>query len=44
MSKWYIGAGEQNDEVISTRERLASNLSDHPFPCKLKTKQIKELN
>lgn len=44
MSKWYIGAGEQNDVVISTRVRLARNLSDHPFPCKLNTKQRTELN
>ena len=44
MSKWYIGAGEQNDVVISTRVRLARNLSDHPFPCKLNTQQRTELN
>ena len=44
MSKWYIGAGEQNDVVISTRVRLARNISDYPFPCKLNTKSRTELN
>ncbi len=44
MSKWYIGAGEQNDVVISTRVRLARNISEYPFPCKLNTKSRTELN
>lgn len=35
MSKWYIGAGEQNDIVISTRIRLARNIEDYPFPASL---------
>ena len=44
MSKWYIGAGEQNDIVISTRIRLARNIEDYPFPCKLDTKSRTALN
>lgn len=44
MSKWYIGAGEQNDIVISTRIRFARNIAEYPFPCKLNTKSRTELN
>lgn len=44
MSKWYIGAGEQNDIVISTRIRLARNIEEYPFPCKLDTKLRTKLN
>ncbi len=44
MSKWYIGAGEQNDIVISTRIRFARNIADYPFPCKLNIKSRTELN
>lgn len=38
MSKWYIGEGDQNDIVISTRIRLARNLTDYPFPSRLDNK------
>ena len=44
MSKWYLGAGEQNDIVVSTRIRLARNINDYPFPNKLNTKSRIELN
>lgn len=44
MSKWYIGVGEQSDIVVSTRIRLARNISDYPFPNKLNTKSKTELN
>lgn len=44
MSKWYIGAGEQNDIVISTRVRFARNIAEYPFPCKLSIKDRTELN
>lgn len=44
MSKWYLGVGEQSDIVVSTRIRLARNLSDYPFPNKLNTKNRTELN
>lgn len=35
MSKWYETAGDQGDVIVSTRIRLARNLRDYPFPCKL---------
>ena len=44
MSKWYIGAGEQSDIVVSTRIRLARNIAEYPFPNKLNTKSRMELN
>ena len=44
MSKWYIGAGEQSDIVVSTRIRLARNIEEYPFPNKLNTKTRMELN
>lgn len=44
MSKWYIGAGEQSDIVVSTRIRLARNIAEFPFPNKLNTKSRTELN
>ncbi len=44
MAKWYLGEGEQNDVVISTRIRLARNLAEYPFPAKLDTKTRIEVN
>ena len=38
MNKWYIENGEQGDIVISTRVRLARNLEEYPFPCRLTVK------
>lgn len=38
MNKWYIENGEQGDIVLSTRIRLARNLEDYPFPCRLTVK------
>ena len=35
MSKWYVDKGEQGDIVLSTRVRLARNLEEFPFPCRL---------
>lgn len=35
MNKWYEKAGEHSDVAISTRIRLARNISKYPFPCKL---------
>lgn len=37
MSKWYVDKGEQGDIVLSTRVRLARNLEEFPFPCRLDT-------
>ncbi len=38
MNKWYIENGAEGDIVISTRVRLARNLEDYPFPCRLTVK------
>ena len=38
MNKWYIENGDQGDIVISTRVRLARNLEEYPFPCRLTVK------
>lgn len=37
MNKWYEKAGEYCDVAISTRIRLARNISKYPFPCRLDT-------
>ena len=44
MSKWYIGEGDHNDIVISTRIRIARNLADYPFPVRLDDKSKIEVN
>lgn len=44
MSKWYLGEGDHNDVVVSTRVRLARNLSDYPFPSRLDNKSKIEVN
>lgn len=44
MSKWYLGEGDHNDIVISTRIRLARNISDYPFPVRLDNKSKIEVN
>ncbi len=38
MNKWYYENGNEGDIVISTRIRLARNLEDYPFPCRLTVK------
>lgn len=43
MMKWYLETGPQGDVVISTRVRIARNIDDFPFPCKLNLKQGKEV-
>ena len=43
-NRWYLGTGEQSDIVVSTRIRLARNISEYPFPNKLNTKSRIELN
>lgn len=37
--KWYLDNGPQGDVVISTRIRIARNIVDFPFPCKLTPEQ-----
>ena len=44
MNKWYIGEGDHNDIVISTRIRLARNLADYPFPSRLDNKSKIKVN
>ena len=44
MSKWYIGEGDHNDIVISTRVRLARNIADYPFPSRLDNKSKIKIN
>ena len=44
MSKWYIGEGDHNDIVISTRIRIARNLAAYPFPVRLDNKSKIEVN
>lgn len=44
MNKWYMQEAEQNDLAVSTRIRLARNVSDLPFKNKITKKQMIELN
>jgi len=41
--KWYETSGNASDIVISTRVRLARNVSSYPFPARMKAEQAKEL-
>ena len=43
MDKWYIESGDQGDAVLSTRIRLARNIDEYPFPCKLNAQGKKEV-
>lgn len=43
MKKWYEKSGQEADVVISTRVRLARNLSDYPFPVKMTAEQRKKV-
>lgn len=43
MSKWYYENGDQGDVVISSRVRLARNLNDYPFPCRLNSQGRQEV-
>lgn len=44
MSKWYLGEGDHNDIVISTRIRFARNIAEYPFPVRLDNKSKIALN
>ncbi|MDD6728457.1 MAG: ATP--guanido phosphotransferase [Eubacteriales bacterium] len=35
MNKWYCSQGNNSDVVLSSKIRLARNLADAPFPCKM---------
>lgn len=42
-NKWYEKSGPEGDVVVSTRIRLARNLSNYPFPCRMAKEQRYEL-
>ena len=44
MSCWYTQNAPENDIVISTRVRLARNLSGVPFPSRMTIEQRREVN
>lgn len=37
--KWYFETGPEGSVVISTRIRMARNISDYPFPCRMSAEQ-----
>jgi protein arginine kinase len=41
--KWYLETGPGGDVVISSRVRLARNIANFPFPCKLDAEQQKKV-
>ena len=41
--KWYEQSGKQGDVIVSTRVRLARNLKEYPFPCRLDSTQREEV-
>lgn len=41
--KWYLETGPEGDAVISTRVRLARNISDMLFPCRMNLEQAHEV-
>ncbi len=43
MDKWYEKAGPCADVAVSTRVRLARNLSEYPFPARASQKELKEV-
>ncbi len=43
MSGWYKNKAENDDIVVSSRIRLARNLSDLPFPKRMNESQLKDL-
>lgn len=44
MSSWYTTHAPEDDIAVSTRIRLARNLSGLPFPARMSPEQRKELN
>ena len=43
MASWYQNTSIQDDVVVSTRVRLARNLSGIPFPSRMSNKQRADL-
>ena len=44
MSSWYLGKNPEDDIVVSTRIRLARNITGLPFPSRMSETQREELN
>lgn len=42
--KWYIANGNQGDIILSSRVRLARNLVDFPFPCRISPEEAQRLD
>lgn len=42
--KWYQQTGAEGDTVISSRVRLARNVAEYPFPCRMSPEQRREVN
>lgn len=43
MSNWYLENGKESDVVVSSRVRLARNISEYPFEDKCTKKQLDEI-
>lgn len=43
MSKWYLATSTDSDVIMSTRIRLARNLKDMPFPCRMSHEQKQQV-
>ena len=41
--KWYLETGPEGDVVLSSRIRLARNIVDYPFPCKMTAEQAQKV-
>lgn len=41
--KWYLETGPQGSVVLSSRVRLARNIVDFPFPCRMSPEQRQEV-
>ncbi len=44
MSEWYKTFGNEGDIVVSTRIRIARNIKKIPFPARMKSEHINEVN
>lgn len=44
QTKWFLQSGPDHDIAISTRIRLARNITDYPFPSRMNDLQRQELN
>lgn len=43
MSNWYLENGKESDVVISSRVRIARNISEYPFESKCTKKDLQEI-